>query len=357
MTKAAGLRDRDIGMSDSEILDIEELDQEAWQDYAEAQGWSDGLPVVMPTEAGVARMMTGARGDNEPFPAISPRQVVPTLQGLAANAVMAGAKAEYFPAILAGLRGILDPSYNLHGSMATTHSCAPVVMVNGPARLALGINCGGNCFGQGFRANAAIGRAIGLILRNVGGGVPQVMDRSTQGSPAKYTFCFGENEEESPWAPFHVRRGFEAQDSVVTVMSGEAPHNINDHGSTSAEGLLTTFAHTIAQPGANTIYGKGPFMVIVGPEHAATFHRDGWGVEKLREQLWLRARVPLAHISDENLATYAATGHVPTGDFLTICRNIDDIHIAMAGGPGKHSAFIPSFGGTAVVSTRIKPVA
>ena len=342
-------------MSDSEILEIEDLDQEAWQDYAEAQGWSDGLPLVMPTEASVARMLAAARGDNEPFPPISPRQVLPTMQSLAANAVMAGAKPEYFPAVLAGLRGILDASYNLHGSMATTHPCAPMVMLNGPVRLALGVNCGTNCFGQGWRANAAIGRAIGLVLRNVGGGVPGVMDRSTQGSPAKYTFCFGENEEESPWAPFHVRRGFAAEDSVVTVMSGEAPHNINDHASTSAEGLITTFAHTIAQPGANTIYGKGPYVVVVGPEHAATFARDGWSVEKLRDELWARARVPVKHISEENLAQYASTGHRPTGDFLTIARGPEDIHIAMAGGPGKHSAFIPSFGGTAVVSTRIKP--
>lgn len=340
--------------ADTEILEIADLDQEAWQDYAEAQGWSDGLPLVMPTEASVARMMAGARGDNEGFPAISPRQVVPTLQSLAANAVMAGARAEYFPSILAALRGVLNPSYNLHGSMATTHSCAPMVMLNGPIRQALGVNCGTNCFGQGWRANASIGRALQLILRNVGGGVPGVMDRSTQGTPAKYAFCFGENEEESPWAPFHVRRGFSADESVVTVMSGEAPHNINDHGSTSAEGLMTTFAHTIAQPGANTIYGKGPYFVIVGPEHAATFARDGWGVEKLRDELWLRARVPLKHISEENLATYAATGHHPTGDFLTIARGPEDIHIAMAGGPGKHSAFIPSFGGTAVISTRVK---
>jgi hypothetical protein len=343
--------------AETEVLDIPELDQEAWQDYAVEQGWSDGLPLVMPTEAAVARMMAGARGDNEPFPPISPRQVMPTLNSLAANAVMAGAKPEYFPAILAALRGVLAPEYNLHGTMATTHPCAPMVMVNGPLRQQLGINCGTNCFGQGWRANASIGRALQLILLNVGGGRPGVMDRSTQGSPAKYAFCFGENEEESPWAPFHVRRGFAKEDSVVTVMSGEPPHNINDHASTSAEGLITTFAHTIAQPGANTIYGKGPYFVVVGPEHAATFARDGWSVEKLRDELWERARVPLKHISEENLAQYAATGHKPTGDFLTICRNPDDIHIAMAGGPGKHSAFIPSFGGTAVISTRVKPPA
>ena len=340
--------------AETEIVEIGEMDAEAWNDYAIEQGWSDGLPLVMPTEASVARMVAAARGDNEPIPPITPRLVVPTMQSLAANAVMAGCKPAYFPAVLAALRGVLAPDYNLHGTLATTHPCAPMVMVNGPLRKALDINCGSNCFGQGWRANAAIGRALQLIILNVGGGKPGVMDRSTQGSPAKFAFCFGENEEENPWAPYHVRRGFAADDSVVTVMSGEAPHNINDHGSTTAEGLMTTFAATIAQPGANTIYGKGPFFVVVGPEHAATFARDGWTIENLRDAIWERARVPVANVSAENADTYITTGHKPVNGFFPICRGPEDIHISVAGGPGKHSAFIPSFGGTAVISTRVK---
>src|SRR5258708_16909757 len=142
-----------------------------------------------------------------------------------------------------------------------------MMLVSGPLRHELSINCGSNCFGQGWRANATIGRALGLILLNVGGAKPAIMDRSTMGSPDKYSFCFGENEEESPWAPYHVRRGFAREDSVVTVMAAEPPHNINDHGSNSGEGILTTFASTMAQAGPNTIYGGGPSLVLLGPQH------------------------------------------------------------------------------------------
>src|SRR5579864_2554968 len=161
----------------SEVLEIGELDAAAWTDMAIEQGWSDGMPLVPPTEGAVARFVEACRGDNEPFSPISPRQVVPTMQSLAANAVMAGCKPEYFPVVLAGLRGVLNADYNLHGTLATTHPCAPMMMVSGPIRKELEINCGSNCFGQGWRANATIGRALSLILMNVGGAKPAVMDR------------------------------------------------------------------------------------------------------------------------------------------------------------------------------------
>ncbi len=341
-------------LEESEVLDIGDLDSEAFTELAIDQGWSDGMPLVPPTETAVARFVEACRGDNEPFAPISPRQVVPTMQSLAANAVMAGCRPEYFPVVLAGLRGVLNADYNLHGTLATTHPCAPMMLVSGPLRHELSINCGSNCFGQGWRANATIGRALSLILMNVGGAKPAVMDRSTMGSPAKYSFCFGENEEESPWAPYHVRRGFARDDSVVTVMAAEPPHNINDHGSNSGDGILTTFASTMAQAGANTIYGGGPSIVVIGPEHAATLARDKWTPEKIQQHLFERARVPETNVSPENRERYAETGHVPENGFYKIAPNAESIHVLVAGGPGKHSAWIPSFGGTAVISVRVK---
>lgn len=343
--------------ADTEFLDIPEMDEDTWADYVEAQGWTDGLPAVVPTEPAVARMMEGARGDNEPFPAITPRQLIPTLHSLAANAVMAGCRPAYFPAVLAALRGVLVADYNLHGTLATTHSCAPMVMVNGPLRQQLNINCGTNCFGQGWRANAAIGRALQLILNNVGGAKPAVMDRSTFGSPAKYTFCFGENEEESPFAPYHVRQGFRAEESVVTVMSAEPNHNLNDHGSTTGQGLLTTFAGAIASPAANTIYAKGPYFLIFGPEHAATLARDNWTVAQIQQFLHETACVPLSQVSPENRRIYEEAGHLPENGAYKVAPTPEDIHVAVAGGAGKHSAWIPSFGGTAAISVRVKPPA
>lgn len=340
-------------IADQEVIDIGDMDVDAFNDFALQQGWSDGMPLFVPTETKVQKFVETVRGDNRPFSPVPPRQIVPTVQALAANAVMAGCKAEYFPVVTAALRGLLDPDYNLHGTLATTHSCAPMVMVSGPIRKELNINCGSNCFGQGWQANATIGRAVGLILLNTAGAKPGEMDRSTQGNPAKYTFCFGENEEENPWTPYHVQRGFAQTDSVVTVMSGEGPHNLNDHGSTTGDGLLTTFAGGMANPGANTVYGKGPMFVIIGPEHAATLKRDGFTIESIRQELWTRSRIHVSRISKENMDTYMSTGHKPDGDWLNIGRNPNDIHITVAGGPGKHSAFVPSFGGTTVAAVRI----
>ena len=344
-------------MPDAEVLDIPDMDPDAWADYVERQGWTDGLPLVPPTEAAVARMVEGARGDNEPVPAITPRLMTPTIRSLAANAVMAGCKPEYFPVVLAALRGVLVADYNLHGTLATTHSCAPMIMINGPLRKTLNINCGSNCFGQGWRANAAIGRALQLILNNVGGAKPAIMDRSTFGSPAKYTFCFGENEEDSPFAPYHVRQGFAADDSVATVISSEPNHNLNDHGSTSGIDLLTTFAGGIASPAANNISAKGPFFIVFGPEHAATLARDNWTVEAIQNFLFEKARVPLSEVSAENRYRYETGGNFLENGAFKVAPTPQDIHVAVAGGPGKHSAWIPSFGGTAAISIRVKPPA
>ncbi len=340
--------------SEAELIDVGEPDFETWNDLAMKNGWGDGMPMAVPTQAAVERMVAAVHGDNEPFDAVSPRRIVPTMQSLAANAVMAGCRPEYFPAVVAALRAVLHPDYNLHGTLATTHPCAQMMLISGPIRHSLGINFGSNCFGQGWRPNATIGRALQLILLNVGGAKPGEMDRSTQGSPSKYAFCFGENEEESPWEPYHVRRGFAATDSVVTVMAGEAPHNINDHGSNTGDGLLTTIAGTMGQPGANTVYGKGPMFVILGPEHATTLHRDGFTIESMQAELHRRSRVHISRISKENQESYANADHFPKDDHYMIAPTPEDIHILVAGGPGKHSAFVPSFGGTTASAVRIK---
>lgn len=339
--------------ANSEIIDIGEVSQDEWNEYAIAQGWSDGLPLVMPTEAAVERFVAAGRGGNDTFAPISPRQVVPTLRSLAANAVMAGCKPEYFPVVLAGLKSVLDPSYNLHGTLATTHPCAQLMLVNGPIRKELGINCGSNCLGQGRRANATIGRALQLILLNVGGAKPGDMDRATQGTPAKYSYCFGENEEESPWEPYHVRKGFEVTDSVVTTLAAEAPHNINDHSSTTGKGLLQMIAGTMSQVGSNTVYLGGPCFVVIGPEHAQTMHRDGLNPKLIQEELFERSRIPASRISPENLERWEGMDRPPRNGHYYLGDTLDDINIVVAGGPGKHSLYITSFGNAATPSVKI----
>ena len=191
---------------------------------------------------------------------------------------------------------------------------------------------------------------------NVGGAKPGVMDRSTQGTPAKYAFCFGENEEESPWEPFHVRQGYGAEDSVVTAIPSEAPHNINDHASTSGIGILTTIAGTISQPGANAIYCNAPVFLILGPEHAQTLHRDGWTIADMQADLFKRSALHISKVSKENQVSYEEMERPLVNDYYPMVPTPEDIHILVAGGPGKHSAYIPPFGFTAACSVRIAHV-
>ncbi len=341
-------------LTESEVIEVGELDLDQWNDYAAEQGWSDGFPLMVPTEEKVERMIEACRGDNEPFPPMSPRRVAPTLQSIAANAVMAGCKPGYFPVVVGAVRAVLNPDYNLHGTLATTHPCAQGIIVNGPIRNALGINCGSNCFGQGAKANATIGRALQLTLLNVGGAKPGAMDRATHGSPAKYSFCFGENEEESPWEPFHVRRGFDADESVVTLLPSEPPHNINDHASTTAKGLLKTIAGTISQVGANVISGDAPYTIVLGPEHAQTIHRDGWTIPDIQQQLYEDSKLHVSRVSDEQREFYKERTTELVNDHYYLSRGPEDIQILVAGGPGKHSAYIPTFGHNDACSVRIK---
>lgn len=333
-----------------------DLRDEEWTEFAIAQGWSDGLPLVIPTEKAVERFLSVAGEVREPWAPISPRQVLPTPESLAANAVMAGCRPSDFPVVLAALRAVLQPDFNLHGMLATTHPCGIVIIVSGPIRTRLGIACGSNCFGQGWRANLTIGRALNLILRNIGGARPGEMDNATQGTPAKITFCFGENEEQSPWEPYGVRRGFARDTSLVSCMASEGPHNINDHGSNSAEGIVKMLAEAISQPGTNTIYAKGPFAVVLGPEHAATLHRDGWSVEMIQQALYQGARVHISRIGADNRRHYEQNvQHFPVDDHYTMAPSPADIHVLVAGGAGKHSAWVPSFGYTQMCSAAIDP--
>ncbi len=341
-------------LTESEVIEVGDLDLDQWNDYATEQGWSDGFPVMLPTEEKVERMVEACRGDNEPFEPMSPRRVVPTLQSIASNAVMAGCRPEYFPVVVGAVRAVLNPDYNLHGTLATTHPCAQGIIVNGPIRTELGINCGSNCFGQGTKANATIGRALQLTLLNVGGAKPGEMDRATHGSPAKYSFCFGENEEESPWEPFHVRRGFDASDNVVTLLPSEPPHNINDHASTTGKGLLKTIAGTISQVGANVISGDAPYTIVLGPEHAQTIHRDGWTIQDIQQKLYEDSAIHVSRVSDEQREFYKERTTELVNDHYHLSRSPDDIQVLVAGGPGKHSAYIPTFGHNEACSVRLK---
>ncbi len=323
----------------------------AMQYYFEAQGWTDGLPVVPPTPDLVAAMVaaSGLAGSTD-VAAIAPSLVVATVEKIAINAVMAGCRPAYMPVVLAAVRALARPEFNLAGVQGTTHPVGTMVMVNGPIRGRIGLNCGSNAFGQGFRANATIGRAVRLVLMNIGQGLPGKTDMATLGSPAKFTFCAGENEEQSPWQPYHVEHGMAATDSCVTVHAGEAPHNIQDHASNNADELLLTIADTINTTGNNNIGICGEMMLILGPEHARILAKDGLSKNDVRMELHRRLRFQLDRMGPGLRAWYRLRRPAAfnLGPEVTEVPYFDDpkqILIMVAGGPGLHSMVIPSFGG------------
>jgi len=333
-------------------------DLDRFQEWVMAQGWGDGLPVLPPTPARVARLL-GARRPDVVVARLAPRRALATVEAVAVNAALAGAGPEHLPVILAAVRAVADPRFNLEAVQTTTHPCAPLVIVNGPVRRALGLHGGANALGGGARANAVVGRALRLVLQNVGGAVPGRVDRATLGHPGKFTYCLGEHEEASPWPPLHVERGFAPAASTVTVCAAEAPHNVNDHGSTSAPALLRALAGTAATPGNNNVYLGGEPLLLLGPEHAHTIAASGWSKTDLKRAFWEAARVPLAAFSAENLARFAVIDPARFrdrvfGDRVPLAAAPEDVMVVVAGGAGKHSAVVPTFGATRAVTVPIE---
>jgi hypothetical protein len=266
------------------------------EDEAEAmfeRGWTDGLPVVAPTEARVARMLGGTKRDpGEVVAVVPPDMAEATVEKVAINAVLAGCRPEYLPVVLAAVEAACTPEFNAHGVLATTYFPGPVVIVNGPAAKAIGMNSGINALGQGNRANATIGRALQLVIRNLGGGRPGEVDRATLGQPGKYTFCFAEDELGSPWEPLSVERGLPSGTSAVTVFAGEAPRAVFDQLSRQPTSLVRSFAaclRTVAHPKWPVAYDA---VLVISPEHGEVFRRAGWGKDRLRAELDELLRLP-----------------------------------------------------------------
>ena len=318
------------------------------------RGWTDGLPIVPPTPGRIGSMLQATRlAPQHVVAEIPPNYGAATVEKLAVNAVMAGCLPEYFPVLIAAVEAMGDPAFNLYAIQATTHPCAPLIIVNGPIRQSLGLNGSSGAYGPAWRANATIGRSVRLVLLNVGGGYPGVGDMSTQGAPSKFSYCVAENEEENPWQPLHVDRGFQAGQSTVTVFAGEPPHNINDHSGRSAEDILTIIAGAMAVTGANNAYTGGETLLALGPEHAATIAGDGFTKKDIVEWLGQRALVPLDRYTKDTLMERFQ--RIPEGP-VPMVPTPTDLAVIVLGGPGKHSSWVPTFGGsTRSVTQEIAP--
>ncbi|MBI2907509.1 MAG: hypothetical protein HYX92_07650 [Chloroflexi bacterium] len=306
------------------------------------KGWTDGLPIVPPTEANVQAMLKGTkRQPNEVIGVVPPRMGIATVEAIAVNAVMAGCLPAYLPVIIASVQAMLDDKFNLNGVQGTTHAATPLAIVSGPVCKKLGINGRVNVFGSGFRANATIGRAIRLILYNIGGGVPDEGDQSSLGNPGKYSFCIAENTAESPWEPLHVERGLRARDSGVTMFACEAPHHIG--------GGLPACAEHLAAPGSSSTAGtQGEVLVVVGTLVAERLARYGWSKRDVKEYIYNTARgrpigasklgrdvaEPLQIVDVVQGVPDAGPKWIDTVDptFLApIVKDVDSIHVIVAG--------------------------
>lgn len=310
------------------------------------QGLTDGLPVVPPTPERVMRMLAGTKRDAQEVVAVVPPNLAPvTVEKIAINAVMAGCKPEYLPVVIAAIEAVTTEQFNMHGVLATTHFPTPVIIVNGPIRDRIGMNYKMNVLGQGNRANATIGRAVQLVVRNVGGGRPGEVDRAALGQPGKYTFCFAEFEERSNWDALHVERGFAKDQSTVTVYAGGAPNGIIDQLSRDAKSLATSYGRALSAAGHPKQYGHGEIVVIIPPEHVDTFAKDGWSKDQVREQIQASSAVPArALVRDEDCAEglpLESAQRIGLDTLVPKFRSKEMITFVVAGGEaGKFGAYL-----------------
>src|SRR5438552_4781005 len=324
------------------------------------RGWSDGLPLVPPTEERVLRILDGtSRDPQEVLGLVPPALSAATVEKIAINAVMAGCKPEYLPVVLAAVEAVLDERFAMHGVLATTMFVGPVVIVNGPIRRQIGMNAKGNALGQGNRANAAIGRALQLVIRNIGEGRPQEVDRATLGNPGKLGYCFAEDEEGSCWEPLSVERGVKPGVSAVTVFAGFGLQGVSDQKSREPESLARSMAESLKAIQSVKLAPACDALLVICPEHERTFRDAGWSKARLYEELYRLCEIP-----GEELVAGAkgiAEGGPPSlaGNTVNKFRPGGLMIVRAGGGAGMFSGIIAGWSagtrGSVPVTREVKP--
>jgi peroxiredoxin len=308
------------------------------------RGWTDGLPVIPPTRERVEAML-GGRDPEQSLGEVPPAMGEATLERVAACAVLAGARPEYFPVVVAAAQAALEPRFNLNGQAVTTQPAGQLVLINGPVRDAIGLNGSIGVLGPGWRANLTIGRALRLLVSLTGGGFPGRLDRATLGHPGKLSMCLAEDEETSPWEPLHVERGFRADQSVVTLIACDAPLSISDHRSQTPEELARVLGWSAAATWSPNWWPLGGVSVfVICPEHAELFRSFGWDKRRLREEMFAAVRRPAAELrwGETTPRVQAAADDEPIAKWTSP----EDIVLVVAGGEaGRYSAvFGPCLG-------------
>jgi hypothetical protein len=318
-------------------------------EHAYEQGWTDGLPIIPATPEAVQQFVVASgRQVDDLIALLPPRKGRATVEVIAVNAIMAGCRPEYMPVLIAAVEGVTDPTYPLELMQVTTNPMTPFLLVNGPVRNRLEINYGTGCLGPGWRANATIGRALRLVLINAGGALPGVYSKTSFGSPLRYSYICAENEEENPWTPFHVDRGFKREDSTVTAFKASNFCNISGGEGVGPDEILRQIATNMPP-----MYGGGDgALLLLGVNHAQSLHEAGLTKRDIRERLWELARLPISHFAAAFSSTERGAGR---GDDHSVwrARSPDEIYLAVAGGPGPQNVYI----GAGMPQTRlVRPV-
>ena len=320
--------------------------------------WGDGLIIAPPTQDAVQRMLRHTtRAPHEVVATIAPGMGAATVEYIAIQGAMAGCYPEYLPVLIAAAEAVATPKFHLQAIQATTNPSAVWLIVNGPIARWLEVNSGAGCLGQGAWANATLGRALRLILQNIGGALPGEMDKATQGQPGKYSFCCAENEAASPWAPLHVERGFAADANTVTVVGALGTWSMNMTAKKGEE-VISMIGDTMQYPASSDyMYGGAPF-ILLSPQHANLFHREGWSKAEVKQRLWDASKIRAGRSKGsefERMATgrRAELGEIGPDSMVPIAEKAEDISIIVAGGPGSHSVFVPVSAHTRSVTEQI----
>lgn len=314
------------------------------------KGMTDGLPIIPPAPDLVARMVEKCgRDPGEVVGIVAPKNSPATVAKIAANAVMAGCRPEYLPVVIAGVEAITAPEFNLNAIACSTAGSAFLMVVSGPIAEKIDLNAGVNVLGEGFRANATIGRALRLVVINLGGVYPGKLDRSTMGQGSKFTCCVAENERQSPWPPYRLDQGYSAHESTVTVLAAYPLSMVLDCVNFSALGVMGSFANAIAQRGHTQHYDFGELFLLMCPEHAQAVARDGWSKEDARMFIFDKARLPVRVAREGGLLSNQQNwpkwiNYNDPESTIPPVRKPDEIHIVVTGGPGNISMYAPGFG-------------
>lgn len=327
-------------------LASDKIEFDDWSDVVESfieRGWTDGLPVIPPTPGRVAACLEASgRAASDILGTEPTKGRVITAEKAAANAVMAGCKPEYFRVVAAAVEAMCEPEFNLHAVTASTQGSAVLAVVNGPIAAELGVNSGVSAFGPGHRANAAIGRALRLIIINATGSQSGEIDKATLGHPGKYTWCIAEAEAVSPWAPLHSDRGLPADADAVSIFPALSPIQVDNHAFQKPEEILVSFRDAMFAGGAG--WNQGEVVVVLCPEHVGNLERAGWSKERVKGFLYETAARPAAEWRAAGRLVPDSAGG--TGDAVHSTRTADGITVIVAGGlAGAFSCVIPLWSG------------